>query len=79
MARQSAESLYEAKTGISWLEAVNQSARLQLKAVDAHANYVGAYGTAGSGEMKQLEKEMKAKFEASMVHWCRMWQELKDV
>jgi hypothetical protein len=48
MARQSAESLYEAKTGISWLEAVNQSARLQLKAVDAHANYVGAYGTAGS-------------------------------
>ena len=78
MDKPNAQDLYKIKTGRSWIEAVEESGRLQQEAVDAHAKYFEAYAVVSQEEEHLLKTEMKAKFERSIAYWDRMWQDLKE-
>lgn len=78
MNKPDAQDLYKAKTGKSWIDAVEESGRLQQEAVDAHAKYIAAFGDSTLEEEHLLKTDMKNKFEASLAYWDRMWRDLKE-
>lgn len=78
MAKPSAQDLYKARTGKTWVEAVAESGRLQQQAMDAHTQYLDAFGEVSSEQEHLLKMEMKKRFEESIAYWDRMWQDLKD-